>query len=44
LSFTDAAGLRWIRDQWGRLSEVKPELWIWAGFQRADAIRGGVSP
>lgn len=39
LSFTDAAGLRWIRDQWGRLSEVKPELWMWADFQRADALR-----
>jgi len=39
LSFTDAAGMRWIRDQRGRLSEVKPELWMWADFQRADALR-----
>jgi arabinogalactan oligomer / maltooligosaccharide transport system substrate-binding protein len=39
VSFTDAAGLRWIRDQWGRLSEVEPELWMWADFQRADALR-----
>lgn len=39
LSFTDAAGLRWLRDQRGRLSEVRPELWMWADFQRADALR-----
>ena len=38
MSFTDSAGARWLRDGDGRLSEVGPELTIWADDQRTDAL------
>lgn len=39
ITFTDSAGGRWIRDQQGRLSELRPEVLIWADEQRAAALR-----
>ncbi len=39
ITFTDSAGARWIRDQQGRLSELRPEVLIWADEQRAAALR-----
>ncbi|GAA4444833.1 hypothetical protein GCM10023170_022770 [Phytohabitans houttuyneae] len=39
VTFTDSAGVRWIRDQLGRLSELRPEVLIWADQRRADALR-----
>jgi maltose-binding protein MalE len=38
MSFTDSAGVRWLRDGEGGLSEVLPELTIWADDQRTDAL------
>jgi arabinogalactan oligomer / maltooligosaccharide transport system substrate-binding protein len=38
VAFTDSAGVRWIRDQQGRLSELRPEVLIWADDRRADAL------
>jgi maltose-binding protein MalE len=38
MTFTDSAGIRWIRDQQGRLSEVLPEVTIWADDQRAATL------
>lgn len=40
IAFTDSTGVRWIRDHQGRLSEVQPEVLIWADEQRASALRG----
>lgn len=37
LSFTDAAGVRWLRNQYGRLTELEPNLRI-----KADPFRAGV--
>jgi maltose-binding protein MalE len=31
LTFTDAAGARWIRDEYGRLDELRSELIMWIG-------------
>lgn len=39
IAFTDSAGVRWIRDQQGRLSELRPEVLIWADERRAGALR-----
>jgi len=39
VTFTDSAGARWIRDQLGRLSELRPEVLIWADERRANALR-----
>lgn len=39
VTFTDSAGVRWIRDQQGRLSELQPEVLIWADERRATALR-----
>lgn len=39
VTFTDSAGVRWIRDQLGRLSELRPEVLIWADERRANALR-----
>jgi len=38
MTFTDSAGIRWIRDKQGRLSEVLPELTIWTDNQRAATL------
>ncbi|MDQ7909317.1 extracellular solute-binding protein [Phytohabitans sp. ZYX-F-186] len=38
VTFTDSAGVRWIRDQMGRLSELRPEVLIWADGRRANAL------
>jgi arabinogalactan oligomer / maltooligosaccharide transport system substrate-binding protein len=38
MSFTDSAGVRWIRDGEGGLFEVLPELTIWADDQRTDTL------
>jgi arabinogalactan oligomer / maltooligosaccharide transport system substrate-binding protein len=38
IAFTDSAGVRWIRDQQGRLSELRPEVLIWADERRARAL------
>jgi maltose-binding protein MalE len=38
ITFTDSAGVRWIRDQQGRLSELRPEVLIWADERRAAAL------
>ncbi|WP_281903266.1 sugar ABC transporter substrate-binding protein [Phytohabitans aurantiacus] len=43
ITFTDSAGARWIRDQQGRLSELRPEVVIWADERRARALRGFAS-
>lgn len=37
LSFTDSAGVRWLRNQYGSLSELQPNLLI-----EADPLRAGV--
>jgi maltose-binding protein MalE len=37
--FSDSAGVRWIRDPQGRLSELRSEVLIWADERRADALR-----
>ena len=37
LSFTDSAGVRWLRNQYGRLTELEPNLRI-----KADATRSAV--
>jgi arabinogalactan oligomer / maltooligosaccharide transport system substrate-binding protein len=39
VAFTDSTGVRWIRDQQGRLSELRPEVLIWADERRAAALR-----
>lgn len=39
LSFTDSGGIRWLRDQRGRLSELRPTLVVWADVHRAEALR-----
>jgi arabinogalactan oligomer / maltooligosaccharide transport system substrate-binding protein len=38
MSFTDSAGVRWLRNGIGVLSEVRPELTIWADDQRTDTL------
>jgi arabinogalactan oligomer / maltooligosaccharide transport system substrate-binding protein len=38
ITFTDSTGVRWIRDQHGLLSELQPEVLIWADEQRAGAL------
>jgi arabinogalactan oligomer/maltooligosaccharide transport system substrate-binding protein len=38
LTFTDAVGSRWIRDEYGRLSALEPELSIWSGDDIARAL------
>lgn len=38
MSFTDSTGNRWIRDQRGVLSEVEPELMIWADTLRTRTL------
>jgi arabinogalactan oligomer/maltooligosaccharide transport system substrate-binding protein len=38
MSFTDSAGVRWLRDGEGRLNEVLPELTVWADDQRTDVL------
>jgi maltose-binding protein MalE len=38
LSFTDSTGNRWMRDQHGRLFEVRPDLVIWADTQRTTTL------
>lgn len=37
LSFTDAAGVRWLRNQYGRLTELQPNLCI-----KTDSVRAAV--
>ena len=39
VTFTDSAGVRWIRDQQGRLSELQPEVLVWADQRRATALQ-----
>ncbi|TCO59384.1 CHAT domain-containing protein [Actinocrispum wychmicini] len=38
LSFTDAAGVRWLRNQYGRLTELQPTLCITADPPRAKVF------
>ena len=38
LSFTDAAGVRWLRNQFGRLTELQPRLCIIADQPRATVL------
>jgi arabinogalactan oligomer/maltooligosaccharide transport system substrate-binding protein len=38
LSFTDAAGVRWHRNQYGSLAELQPGLRVKAGPQRASVL------
>lgn len=38
MTFTDSVGIRWIRDQQGKLAEVFPELRIWADSHRSDRL------
>ena len=38
LSFTDAAGVRWMRNQYGRLTELQPSLCIKADPSHAAAL------
>ncbi|WP_199443305.1 sugar ABC transporter substrate-binding protein [Umezawaea beigongshangensis] len=38
LSFTDAAGVRWLRNQYGRLTELAPELHIKTDFEGVTAL------
>ncbi|WP_433203620.1 sugar ABC transporter substrate-binding protein [Dactylosporangium sp. CS-047395] len=37
LTFTDAGGVRWLRDEYGRLEELSPRLAIW-GFAELSTI------
>src|SRR5262249_2666315 len=37
VTFTDAAGVRWSRDAYGRLTELQPRLTIW-GAERTEAV------
>ncbi|MCZ7436823.1 extracellular solute-binding protein [Micromonospora sp. WMMC241] len=38
MTFSDSTGNRWMRDQHGRLFEVRPDLVIWADTQRTDTL------
>jgi arabinogalactan oligomer/maltooligosaccharide transport system substrate-binding protein len=38
LRFTDAAGVRWARDQYGNLKELDPNLLIWTSPEAAAVI------
>jgi arabinogalactan oligomer/maltooligosaccharide transport system substrate-binding protein len=38
LTFTDAAGVRWLRDQYGLLTELNPQLRIKTGPTRASVL------
>lgn len=38
LSFTDAAGVRWLRNQYGRLTELQPNLCIKTDSSRAAVL------
>ncbi|MGH3929605.1 MAG: alpha-amylase family glycosyl hydrolase, partial [Pseudonocardiaceae bacterium] len=38
LSFTDAAGVRWLRNQYGRLTELQPNLCIKTDSNRAAVL------
>lgn len=38
LTFTDAVGVRWLRDRYGRLTELDPRLRVQADQPRADAL------
>jgi maltose-binding protein MalE len=38
LTFTDAKGVRWIRDEYGRLTPLEPKLAIWAGEDIAGVL------
>jgi hypothetical protein len=38
LRFTDAAGVRWIRDEYGSLRELEPNLLIWTSPEGAAVV------
>jgi arabinogalactan oligomer/maltooligosaccharide transport system substrate-binding protein len=38
LTFTDAAGVRWARDEYGHLVELTPDLYVRADGVRAEAL------
>jgi arabinogalactan oligomer/maltooligosaccharide transport system substrate-binding protein len=38
VTFTDSTGIRWIRDQRGLLSELRPEVVVWADTLRARPL------
>lgn len=40
VTFTDSAGIRWIRDKDGRLDEVQPEVTIWGDERRTEMLSG----
>lgn len=37
MTFTDAAGVRWLRDRYGRLTELAPRLTVW-GAERMESV------
>lgn len=39
LRFTDATGVRWMRDQYGVLSELEPNLLIWTSPEGAAVVK-----